>query len=91
MPQVGRTIARDRAARLREANAQRRQSWLDAQVGRSAAMLVERDGLTGHAGNFAALTLAAPAAPGSIIPVRLTARDGDRMIAAQIETKDIAA
>jgi threonylcarbamoyladenosine tRNA methylthiotransferase MtaB len=91
MPQVGRTIARDRAAQLREANARRRQNWLDAQVGRAADMLVERDGASGHAANFAALTLATPAAPGSIIPVRLTARDGDRMIAAPIEAKDIAA
>ena len=91
MPQVGRTVARERAATLREANARRRQGWLDAQAGRTATMLVERDGLTGHAENFAAVTLAAPAAPGTIIDVRLTARDGDRMIATQIEAKDIAA
>ena len=91
MPQVGRAIARDRAARLREANARRRQNWLDTHVGGTADMLVERDGVSGHAGNFAALTLTAPTAPGSIITVRLTARDGDRMIAAPIEAKDIAA
>jgi len=45
-------------------------------------MLVERDGRTGHAENFAALTLAAPAEPGSIVPVRLIGRDGDRLLAA---------
>ena len=82
MPQVGRAIARGRAARLREANANRRAVWLDAQIGRTASMLVERDGLTGHAENFAALTLMASAEPGSIVPVRLAVRDGDRMIAA---------
>ena len=82
MPQVGRAIARERAAKLREANARRRVAWLDAQVGRTASMLVERDGLTGHAENFAALTLATPAEPGSILPVRLIAREGDRMLAA---------
>ena len=82
MPQVGRAIARERAARLRDANARRRTAWLDAQVGRTASMLVERDGLTGHAENFAPLTLTTPAEPGSIVPVRLTARDGDRMLAA---------
>ena len=91
MPQVGRATARERAATLREANARRRQGWLDAQAGRTATMLVERDGLTGHAENFAAVALSAPAAPGSIIDVRLGARDGDRMIATQIEAKDIAA
>jgi threonylcarbamoyladenosine tRNA methylthiotransferase MtaB len=91
MPQVGRAIARERAAALREANARRRHGWLDAQIGRAASMLVERDGLTGHAENFAALTLTAPAAPGTILDVRLTARDGDRMVATPTQTKDIAA
>ncbi|MFN4356395.1 MiaB/RimO family radical SAM methylthiotransferase [Sphingopyxis alaskensis] len=91
MPQVGRALARERAAMLREANARRRRDWLDTQVGRTAAMLVERDGKTGHAENFAALTLTAPAAPGTIIDVRLIARDGDRMVATPAEAKDIAA
>ena len=54
-------------------------------------MLVERDGMTGHAENFAAVTLTAPATPGTIIPVRLTARDGDRMVATPTQAKDIAA
>ena len=90
MPQVGRALSRERAARLREANARRRHGWLDAQTGTTANMLVERDGLTGHAENFAPLALAAPAAPGTVIAVELTKRDGDRMIAAQIH-KDIAA
>ncbi len=84
MPQVGRAIARTRAATLREANARRRHAWLDAQAGRTATMLVERDGSTGHAENFAPLTLTAPAEPGSIARVRLTARDGDRMIAERL-------
>ncbi|MDK2760712.1 MAG: MiaB/RimO family radical SAM methylthiotransferase [Sphingopyxis sp.] len=91
MPQVGRAIARERAALLREANARQRHRWMDRQLGGTASMLVERDGLTGHAENFAALTLTAPTAPGTIMDVRLTARDGDRMIATRIEEKDIAA
>jgi threonylcarbamoyladenosine tRNA methylthiotransferase MtaB len=91
MPQVGRSIARERAAILRDANARRRQDWLETQIGRTASMLVERDGVSGHAENFAAVALTAPAAPGTIIDVRLTARDGDRMIATPIEAKDIAA
>ncbi len=91
MPQVGRTIARERAATLREANARRWQGWLDKQLGRTASMLVERDGLTGHAENFASIALTAPAGPGTIIPVRLAARDGDRMVATPVQEKDIAA
>ncbi len=90
MPQVGRSIARERAATLREANALRRQTWIETQVGRTAAMLVERDGASGHAENFTAVTLTASAAPGTIIDVLMTARDGDRMIATPIE-QNIAA
>lgn len=81
MPQVGRAVARERAATLREANMLRRHLWLDTQVGRTATMLVERDGLSGHAENFAALTLSAPAAAGTIIPVRIGARIDDRLTA----------
>ncbi len=90
MPQVGRAIARERAATLREANARRRHDWLDRQIGAPASVLVERDGLTGHAENFTAIGLTAPAAPGTIIAARMTARDGDRMIATPM-IKDIAA
>ncbi|WP_447764916.1 MiaB/RimO family radical SAM methylthiotransferase [Sphingopyxis panaciterrae] len=85
MPQVGRGVSRDRAAKLRDVNARRRHGWLDTQTGTRATMLVERDGRTGHAENFAALTLAAPATPGSIVPVRIGARDGDRLAAATLE------
>ena len=85
MPQVGRAAARERAARLREANARRRHAWMDARRGRIAAMLVERDGMSGHGEDFTALTLAAPAAPGSIVPVRIGARDGERMAATRID------
>jgi threonylcarbamoyladenosine tRNA methylthiotransferase MtaB len=84
MPQVGRAVARDRAATLRAANMQRRHAWLDAQVGATATMLVERDGLSGHAENFAALTLSGPIAAGTIIPVRIGARDNDRLTATEI-------
>lgn len=90
MPQVDRAVARARAAALREANARRRADWLDAQAGDIVRVLVERDGRSGHAENFASVALTAPAAPGSITPVRLIARDGDRMIATQVE-KDMAA
>lgn len=84
MPQVGRAIAKERAAIMRAANERRRHHWMDAQIGQSAYMLVERDGQTGHAANFAALTLQTPAPAGTIQQVRLIARDGDRMIAERI-------
>ncbi|MBJ7441653.1 MAG: MiaB/RimO family radical SAM methylthiotransferase [Sphingopyxis sp.] len=83
MPQVGRAIARDRAATLRAANIRRCHAWLDAQAGHTATMLVERDGVSGHAENFAALTLTSPAAAGTIIPVRIGGRLDDRLTATE--------
>ncbi len=81
MPQVGRTVARERAAVLREANARRRHLWMDGLTGMTTKMLVERDGRSGHGENFASLMLASDAVPGSIVPVRIGARDGDRLAA----------
>ena len=81
MPQVGRTVARERAAILREANARRRHDWMDGLTGMRTNMLVERDGRSGHGENFAGLMLDADAMPGSIVPVRIGARDGDRLTA----------
>lgn len=85
MPQVGRSVARERAAILREANARRRHLWMDEQVGRMTNMLVERDGRSGHGENFASLMLDSTAVPGSIVPVRIGARDGDRLVAETLE------
>jgi threonylcarbamoyladenosine tRNA methylthiotransferase MtaB len=85
MPQVGRTVARERAAILRDANARRRHLWMDEQVGKVTKMLVERDGRSGHGENFANLMLDSETVPGSIVPVRIGARDGDRLVAETLE------
>ncbi|PZU60584.1 MAG: tRNA (N(6)-L-threonylcarbamoyladenosine(37)-C(2))-methylthiotransferase MtaB [Sphingobium sp.] len=53
MPQVDRAEVKARAARLREACAQERSAWLRSLVGTHQNVLVERDGLSGHAENFA--------------------------------------
>jgi threonylcarbamoyladenosine tRNA methylthiotransferase MtaB len=53
MPQVDRVAIKDRAARLRAACADQRNAWLQSLVGTRQQVLVERDGLTGHAENFA--------------------------------------
>ena len=82
--QVGRTVARERAAVLREANARRRHLWMDGLTGMTTNMLVERDGRSGHGENFVGLMLNSEAMPGSIVPVRIGARDGDRMIAERV-------
>ena len=80
MPQIERSVARARAAELRSASMTRRQRWLDTLIGTRQAMLVERDGVSGHGENFAAMVLAQPAVPGAILPVRVTARADDRLL-----------
>jgi threonylcarbamoyladenosine tRNA methylthiotransferase MtaB len=85
MPAVAPVIGKARAAILRDAVAQRKTAWLDQQIGTTAHVLVERDGISGHAENFAQVALP-PASPGSIQSVRITARSGEKLIAEALAT-----
>jgi threonylcarbamoyladenosine tRNA methylthiotransferase MtaB len=79
MPQVSPALARSRAATLRLAVSARKSAWLASLIGSSQAVLVERDGVSGHAENFANVALK-PATPGSIITLRIAASDGERLL-----------
>jgi threonylcarbamoyladenosine tRNA methylthiotransferase MtaB len=81
MPQVDHTIIKARAARLRSACAARRQSWLEGLVGSVQSVLVERNGLSGHAENFAPVRFVAPQSPSSIISACITALENGVLIA----------
>jgi threonylcarbamoyladenosine tRNA methylthiotransferase MtaB len=81
MPQLPHDIVRSRAAEMRAAAETRRTAWLDSKIGKTATMLVERDGRSGHLPDFASARLTAPIAPNTLLPVRLTGRDGNRLIA----------
>lgn len=72
MPQVAQTVARARAAALRTASTSRHTAWLASLVERNLDVLVERNGFSGHAPNFAAARFAEPQAPGSIVTARVT-------------------
>jgi threonylcarbamoyladenosine tRNA methylthiotransferase MtaB len=80
MPQVDPATIRARAARLREAGARRRAAWLKDQVGTIQSMLVELDGRSGHAANFARVSLADPMPARTIAQVRIIAVDGDILV-----------
>jgi threonylcarbamoyladenosine tRNA methylthiotransferase MtaB len=80
MPQVAGTQIKSRAAELRALAVLRRHRWLDSLIGTNQSMLVERDGRTGHFGNFALGRLAEPVSPGDIATVIPVARAGDTMI-----------
>jgi threonylcarbamoyladenosine tRNA methylthiotransferase MtaB len=70
MPAVPVALRRERAARLREAGRQTAQRFLATQVGRTVALLTETAD-AGHSEHFAAVRLAAPAAPGRLMAARV--------------------
>ncbi|MDB5715173.1 MAG: mtaB [Sphingomonadales bacterium] len=79
MPQVPATVAKARAAALRTAVGVRKSDWLASLVGTEQRVLVERDGISGHAENFAPVVIRA-AVPGSIVTIRIAATDGERLL-----------
>jgi threonylcarbamoyladenosine tRNA methylthiotransferase MtaB len=80
MPQLPREIVKNRAARLREAAAVHRRSWLDSLVGSTQRVLIEGPG-AGHAENFAPVDIEG-ASRGDIVDVRISGRSADRLVAA---------
>jgi threonylcarbamoyladenosine tRNA methylthiotransferase MtaB len=79
MPQVARTVVKDRAARLRAAAARAKAAWLQEQVGQVTDVLVELDGTSGHAANFARVTFP-EAPPNSIQRMTIAAVGGDSLV-----------
>ncbi|MBX3595417.1 tRNA (N(6)-L-threonylcarbamoyladenosine(37)-C(2))-methylthiotransferase MtaB [Sphingomonas sp.] len=79
MPQLPPGVAKARAAALRERAAARRSAWLDSLVGTRQAVLVERPGDQGHAGNFAAVRLSQPAQIGTIATVKIDRVEDGRL------------
>jgi threonylcarbamoyladenosine tRNA methylthiotransferase MtaB len=77
MPQLSGTVVKARAAALRDDARRALGRFLDAQVGRIAAVLAEQPDL-GRAENFAAVRLA-DATPGTITRLRLAARSGETL------------
>lgn len=73
MPQVDPATIRSRAERLRLAAARRKAAWLRDQIGTTQAILLERPGDHGHAGNFGEVRISSPAATGTIVSARITA------------------
>ena len=68
MPQVGKASIKARAAELRAEVEETRTRWLSSLVGRKLQVLAERDG-TGHAENFARVTLPEGTLPGALLDI----------------------
>ncbi|WP_022681442.1 tRNA (N(6)-L-threonylcarbamoyladenosine(37)-C(2))-methylthiotransferase MtaB [Sphingobium bisphenolivorans] len=81
MPQVDRSTIKARAARLREACEVQRRYWLRGLIGSGQSVLVERNGTSGHAENFAPVRFAAPQTPSSIVRATITGLENGSLIA----------
>jgi threonylcarbamoyladenosine tRNA methylthiotransferase MtaB len=82
MPQVPREVARERAARLRQAGAASLARALTARVGAAASVLVERDGF-GRSEHDAPVEFdARGAAAGSVVAMRIVASTGAALVGA---------
>ncbi len=79
MPQVAAEVARDRARMLRTHAEARKLSWLQSLVGSRQDVLVEADGLSGHAPNFASVRFASEQIRGQVIPVNITGVEDGRL------------
>ena len=78
MPQLAREVVKARAARLREAAAERRSRWLASLVGTMQPILVEGDGV-GHTDNFAPVATAGRRGQAGM--ARIAGSDGERLSA----------
>ena len=79
MPQVEKTVRKDRAARLRARGNERLEDFLASRVGTTARVLIEKTEnghATGHSEQFAPVTVPGDVMPGQIIDVQVTGHDG---------------
>ncbi|MFV0298785.1 MAG: tRNA (N(6)-L-threonylcarbamoyladenosine(37)-C(2))-methylthiotransferase MtaB [Hyphomicrobiaceae bacterium] len=77
MPQVHPTIVKERAARLRQKGTECLMRHLDAQVGRTVQVLMERESL-GRAADFSEVNFPEQA-PQGLVKTRVTGHDGRRL------------
>lgn len=81
MRQVGREIARERAARLRAHGEDMLRRHLASEIGRTRMALAENEG-AGRTEGFTPVKFARPAETGSLVPVKIAGHDGTRLLAA---------
>jgi threonylcarbamoyladenosine tRNA methylthiotransferase MtaB len=82
MPQVGRAIAKERAARLRAKGDELLQKHFTNEVGKSRRVLVEQSGTEGRSEHFTLVKLANATKRGSIADVKIAGFDARGLLAA---------
>jgi threonylcarbamoyladenosine tRNA methylthiotransferase MtaB len=88
MPQLPRELVKERAARLREAGERAYRRHLASMVGTTQRLLIEREGL-GRAENFTLVSVEA-GEPGTIVDARITAHDGEKLLATPLHSRAAA-
>ncbi|TAM96118.1 MAG: tRNA (N(6)-L-threonylcarbamoyladenosine(37)-C(2))-methylthiotransferase MtaB [Rhizobiaceae bacterium] len=87
MPQLARTLIKERAARLRREGDEAHRRHLASLAGTRQSVLIERDGI-GRTEGFTLVSLDAgtvgTGAPGEIVEARIEGHDGERLIARPI-------
>ncbi len=81
MPQLDRTIVKERARRLRASGALALCRHLDAEIGRDRSVLTETS-RQGRTEQFIQVLLTQPGTPGAIVMRRITGHDGKQLLAA---------
>jgi len=81
MPQLDREMVKERARRLRERGALALTRHLDAEIGATRRVLTESRAM-GRTEQFTPVKLAAAAAPGNILELKMAAHDGRQLLAA---------
>jgi threonylcarbamoyladenosine tRNA methylthiotransferase MtaB len=79
MPQVTRSVVKERAARLRETGERAYRAHLDRMAGSRQSILIEHDGI-GRTEGFTVAAIDA-GAPGEIVEAIIAGHDGARLIA----------
>lgn len=82
MPQVPKEVRKARAKILRDEGEKQLAMQLQSQVGREMEVIIEQDGASGHAENFAPVRLASDRPVGSIQRVHIARADEKRLYAA---------
>jgi threonylcarbamoyladenosine tRNA methylthiotransferase MtaB len=82
MPQVGRAVAKERAARLREKGDELMRKHFVNEIGKSRRVLVEQSGTEGRSEHFTLVKLADRAKRGSIAEVQIAGFDSKGLLAA---------
>ena len=80
MPQLARKLVKERAQLLREDGARALTGFMDAQAGREAEILLEREDF-GRTEQFAETQVDVAGEPGGLRRARITGHDGRKLLA----------